>query len=61
MKCHSPEFSILQNLDRDETRSDPWNGVPNMLYDVVLCFERLFDNPPLQMVDIRRSSGGGGL
>ena len=71
VKNRSPEFSTLQNLDRDETRSasDLWNLVPNLLYcdtaeresDIVLCFERLFDrdNPPLQMVlnvlDIYRS------
>ena len=58
MKRHSPEFSILRTLNGDETRDDPWNPAPNLLYtaergdDVVLCFERLFDcdDPPLQTV-----------
>lgn len=59
MKCHSAEYSILQTLNRDETRNDPWNPAPNLLYaaergddDVVLCFERLFDcdDPPLRTV-----------
>jgi hypothetical protein len=58
VKHHSPELSILQALNRDETRDDPWNPAPRLLYaaergdDVVLCFERLFDcdDPPLQTV-----------
>jgi len=58
VKRHSSEFSILQTLNGDETRNDPWNPAPNLLYtaergdDVVLCFERLFDcdDPPLQTV-----------
>jgi len=58
VKRHSPESSILQTLNGDETRNDPWNPAPNLLYtaergdDVVLCFERLFDSddPPLQTV-----------
>jgi hypothetical protein len=59
VKRHSSEYSILQALNRDETRNDPWNPAPNLLYvaergddDVVLCFERLFDcdDPPLQTV-----------
>jgi hypothetical protein len=59
VKRHSAEHSILQTLNRDETRDDPWNPAPNLLYaaeraddDVVLCFERLFDcdDPPLRTV-----------
>ncbi len=58
MKRHSPEVSILQTLNLDETRNDPWNPAPNLLYtaergdDAVLCFERLFDcdDPPFQTV-----------
>ena len=58
MKRDSAEFTILQSLNSDEIRSDPWNPAPNLLYtaergdDAILCFERLFgcDNPPLQTV-----------
>ena len=58
MKRDSTEFTILQNLNVDEIRHDPWNPAPNLLYaaergdDAILCFERLFgcDNPPLQTV-----------
>ena len=58
MKRDSTEFTILQSLNSDEIRSDPWNPAPNLLYtaergdDAILCFERLFgcDNPPLQTV-----------
>ena len=58
VKRHGPEFSILQTLNLDETRNDPWNPAPNLLYtaergdDAVLCFERLFDcdDPPFQTV-----------
>ncbi|KAH9979684.1 hypothetical protein BJV74DRAFT_780129 [Russula compacta] len=58
VKRHSPEFLILQKLNTDESRNDPWNPAPNLLYtaergdDTVLCFERLFDcdDPPLQTV-----------
>ena len=58
MKRDSTEFTILQSLNSDEIRNDPWNPAPNLLYtaergdDAILCFERLFgcDNPPLQTV-----------
>jgi hypothetical protein len=58
MKRDSTELTILQNLNLDEIRSDPWNPAPNLLYTAergeyaILCFERLFpcDNPPLQTV-----------
>ena len=58
MKRDSTELTILQSLNLDEIRSDPWNPAPNLLYtaergeDAILCFERLFscDNPPLQTV-----------
>lgn len=58
MKRDSTELAILQSLNLDEIRSDPWNPAPNLLYtaergeDAILCFERLFscDNPPLQTV-----------
>jgi hypothetical protein len=58
VKRDSAEFAILQNLNIDEIRHDPWNPAPNLLYaaergdDAILCFERLFgcDNPPLQTV-----------
>ena len=58
MKRDSAELKILQSLNLDEIRSDPWNPAPNLLYtaergeDAILCFERLFscDNPPLQTV-----------
>ncbi|KAI0298163.1 hypothetical protein B0F90DRAFT_833225 [Multifurca ochricompacta] len=55
---HSPELAILQALNLDEIRNDPWNPAPRLLYtvergdDVILCIERLFDcdDPPLQTV-----------
>ena len=58
MKRDSTEFAILQSLNVDEIRHDPWNPAPNLLYtaergdDAILCFERLFgcDDPPLQTV-----------
>lgn len=58
MKRDSTELTILQSLNLDEIRSDPWNPAPNLLYtaergeDAILCFERLFscDEPPLQTV-----------
>lgn len=58
MKRGSTEFTILQSLNSDEIRNDPWNPAPNLLYtaergdDAILCFERLFgcDDPPLQTV-----------
>lgn len=58
VKRDSTEHTILQSLNSDEIRSDPWNPAPNLLYmaergdDAILCFERLFgcDNPPLQTV-----------
>lgn len=58
MKRDSTELTILQSLNLDEIRSDPWNPAPNLLYtaergeDAILCFERLFscDDPPLQTV-----------
>ena len=58
MKRDGTEFAILQNLNVDEIRHDPWNPAPNLLYaaergdDAILCFERLFncDDPPLQTV-----------
>jgi hypothetical protein len=58
VKRDSTELKILQGLNLDEIRSDPWNPAPNLLYtaergeDAILCFERLFscDNPPLQTV-----------
>jgi len=58
VKRDSTELTILQSLNLDEIRSDPWNPAPNLLYtaergeDAILCFERLFscDSPPLQTV-----------
>jgi hypothetical protein len=58
VKRDSTELKILQSLNLDEIRSDPWNPAPNILFtaergeDAFLCFERLFscDNPPLQTV-----------
>lgn len=58
MKRDSTEFAILQSLNIDEIRHDPWNPAPNLLYtaeredDAILGFERLFgcDDPPLQTV-----------
>ena len=58
MKRGSTEFAILQSLNIDEIRHDPWNPAPNLLYtaeredDAILGFERLFgcDDPPLQTV-----------
>ena len=58
MKRDSTELTILQSLNLDEIRNDPWNPAPNLLYtaergeDAILCFERLFscDDPPLQTV-----------
>jgi len=56
VKRDSTELAILQSLNFDEIRDDPWNPAPNLLYtaergeDAILCFERLFacDDPPLQ-------------
>lgn len=58
VKRDGTEFTIIQNLNVDEIRHDPWNPAPNLLYaaergdDAILCFERLFscDDPPLQTV-----------
>jgi hypothetical protein len=52
------ELALLQALNIDEIRNDPWNPAPRLLYiaergdDVILCIERLFDcdDPPLQTV-----------
>ncbi|KAI0265556.1 hypothetical protein BC834DRAFT_824835 [Gloeopeniophorella convolvens] len=58
VKRHSTELKLLEALNLDEVRNDPWNSAPRLLHsaergdDVVLCFERLFDcdEPPLQTV-----------
>jgi hypothetical protein len=58
VKRHSTELAILQALNLDDIRNDPWNPAPRLLYtaergeDVILCFEHLFDcdDPPMQTV-----------
>lgn len=58
MRRDSTELPIVQSLNLDEIRGDPWNPAPNLLYtaergeDAILCFERLFscDDPPLRTV-----------
>ncbi|VDB91786.1 unnamed protein product [Peniophora sp. CBMAI 1063] len=59
---HAPsdsiELHLLQTLDRDPLRDDPWNPAPRILHHTtrgtitVVCFERLFeyDQPPMVTV-----------
>ncbi|KAI0060350.1 hypothetical protein BV25DRAFT_1908398 [Artomyces pyxidatus] len=58
MPADSNELCLLQALNSDELRKDPWNPAPRLLYvaeratDVILCIERLFeyDQPPMETV-----------